>query len=178
MVNYFQSVLVALLASSIVSALPNRASYPPRRPDSLPKTTKHEGRYVIRGKRATQTTYENEAVAGIDALEQWYGSNGLWDDEWWNSANIITMLADFQAFAPDLVSGYTSTIFPYTFNNAPSWGGFTGFIDQYYDDEMWWCLAWIQVFDVTDNGTYLNMAASIFEDAKSAWGDNTCSGLM
>jgi hypothetical protein len=178
MVNGLQPALVALLALSVVSALPNAIPNLASKQDQLPENTKHERRHVRIKGRATQLTYENEAVAGIDVLAQWYGSDGLWNQEWWNSANIITMLADFQDFSPGQVEGYTSTVFPNTFNNAPSYGPFTGFINSFYDDEMWWCLAWIKVFDVTGTQMYLDMAASIFEDAKSAWGANTCSGLM
>lgn len=177
MVSSLQTAVLALIASGFVLALPNPISYPALTPDPLPGIAGYERRGLTVDRRATQLTYENEAVAGIDVLEQWYGSNGLWNNEWWNSANIITMLADFQDFSPGQVSGYTSTVFPYTFNNAPSWGAFTGFINQYYDDELWWCLAWIKVFDVTGTQMYLDMASSIFEDAKNAWGQPSCGGL-
>jgi hypothetical protein len=178
MVNSLQTALLAVIASGFVLALPNSIPSLGLNSDPLLATTRIKRRGLTIDGRATQLTYENEAVVGIEAMEKWYGSNGLWNNEWWNSANVITMLADFQEFSPGQVSGYTSGVFPYTFNNAPSWGGFTGFINQYYDDELWWCLAWIKVFDVTGTQMYLDMASSIFEDAKKAWGTPTCGGLM
>ena len=46
---------------------------------------------------------------------------------------------------------------------------------SYYDDEGWWALAWIAVYDVTRNQTYLNTAESIFEDMKAAYGTTNCT---
>ncbi|KAF7878801.1 hypothetical protein EAF04_000004 [Stromatinia cepivora] len=51
---------------------------------------------------------------------------------------------------------------------------FRGFLNDYYDDEGWWALAWIQAYDITGNRDYLSMAESIFADMKT--GSNTpCS---
>lgn len=177
MVSSLQTALVALLASSSALALPNPISHEVAKSD-----TRGHSHYVRDGLtlegRATRETYSNEVVAGISVIGQWYNtSNGLWNDAWWNSANVITMLADFQVFAPEKISNYTSTIFPHTFEHAPIWGGFTGFINDFYDDELWWVLAWIQVFDVTDDQKYLDMASSIFEDSKKVWGEPPCGGL-
>ncbi|TGO81451.1 hypothetical protein BPOR_1148g00020 [Botrytis porri] len=43
----------------------------------------------------------------------------------------------------------------------------SGFLNDYYDDEGWWALGWIQAYDVTGNGDYLTMAADIFADMKN-----------
>lgn len=49
-----------------------------------------------------------------------------------------------------------------------------GFLNDYYDDEGWWALGWIQAYDVTGNTDYLTMAEDIFADMKN--GSNTpCS---
>lgn len=127
-------------------------------------------------KRATQIDYVDYAVAGINQLQTWYSSStGLWSGAWWNSANAITMLADFQEYFPAQAEPITSYVFPTTLAQAPNM--FAGFLNGFYDDELWWVLAWIKVFDVTGNATYLNTAASIFENAKSAWGTSPCGGL-
>lgn len=131
-------------------------------------------------KRATVTAqnYVAYAVAGIDQMQTWYdASTGLWSSAWWNSANAITMLADFQEYFPSYVDSITSQVFPTTLAQAPSFDGYTGFLDGFYDDELWWALAWIKVFDVTGETQYLDIASSIFEDAKSAWGTSPCGGL-
>ena len=52
-----------------------------------------------------------------------------------------------------------------------------GFLNEYYDDELWWAIAWITVYDVTKDAKYLDTASVIFENAKVAWGTSPCGGL-
>lgn len=54
--------------------------------------------------------------------------------------------------------------------------GYQGFLDDYYDDEGWWALAWIRVYDVTGNAEYLSMAESIFHDMQGGLSNATCGG--
>lgn len=51
-----------------------------------------------------------------------------------------------------------------------------GFLNEYYDDEGWWALAWLKVYDLTHQLKYLDAAQDIFEDMKKGWGA-TCGGL-
>ncbi|POS75781.1 glycosyl hydrolase [Diaporthe helianthi] len=53
--------------------------------------------------------------------------------------------------------------------------GYNGFINNYYDDEGWWALAWVRVFDVTGNPEYLRVAENIFADMQGGVND-TCGG--
>ncbi|KAK3939863.1 hypothetical protein QBC46DRAFT_262320 [Diplogelasinospora grovesii] len=53
--------------------------------------------------------------------------------------------------------------------------GFSGFINNYYDDEGWWALAWIRSWDVSNDPGFLDMAEHIFEDMKAGT-DSTCGG--
>ncbi|KAI1324002.1 glycoside hydrolase family 76 protein [Xylariaceae sp. FL0255] len=48
------------------------------------------------------STYDDNAVAAIHALQSWYDeSTGLWDTTgWWNSANALTTLADYALLNP------------------------------------------------------------------------------
>jgi predicted alpha-1,6-mannanase (GH76 family) len=114
--------------------------------------------------------------AAIDALEQWYvPASGLYRTTgWWNSANAITALANFsrvnhtQEFLP---------VFANTLRAAQtSPRGAKGFINHYYDDEGWWALAWIDVYDLTHDAAYLRMADSIFSDMKLGWETTSCGG--
>lgn len=51
-----------------------------------------------------------------------------------------------------------------------------GFLNEYYDDEGWWALGWIQAYDVTRQPQYLQAAAHIFEDMRN--GSTTpCGGI-
>lgn len=53
--------------------------------------------------------------------------------------------------------------------------GFSGFINDYYDDEGWWALALIRSWDVTHQQAYLDMAESIFRDMQAGT-DDKCGG--
>ncbi|KAH7305092.1 glycoside hydrolase [Rhexocercosporidium sp. MPI-PUGE-AT-0058] len=128
------------------------------------------------GTRATKTEYVAYAVAGINQMMTWYNAaTGLWQEAWWPSANVVTMLANFHEYFPDMAKGITDQVFTTTFAVAER--TFPGFINGFYDDELWWVLAWIQVYDVTNDQKYLDKAAAIFEDSKNAWGQSPCGGL-
>ncbi|KAL0944467.1 glycosyl hydrolase [Colletotrichum truncatum] len=47
--------------------------------------------------RADAATYTTNAIAAINTLQNtWYNiGTGLWDEAWWNSANVFTTLAEF-----------------------------------------------------------------------------------
>jgi|SRR5271166_2238044 len=51
----------------------------------------------------------------------------------------------------------------------------TNFLNNNYDDEGWWALAWIKAYDLTNEPKYLDMAKTIFADMIDGW-DDTCSG--
>lgn len=132
--------------------------------------------------------------------------SGLWDTTgWWNGANVLTMLADFSA-VDDSFDHAIRNVFENTFvqaqlqasnfvkimspksvdtytrearapgNRTRHLTGFTGFLNEYYDDEGWWALAWLKVYDLTKQERYLQMAIEIFEDMTTGWGGK-CGGL-
>jgi predicted alpha-1,6-mannanase (GH76 family) len=113
-----------------------------------------------------------QMLAGIDKLQTWYTSSiGLYQTTgWWNSANVITMLADYSLVAH---SNSYNSIFANSFQQAQKTS--SGFLNNYYDDEGWWALAWIAAYDLTHTRQYLDMAASIFTDMSGGW-DATCGG--
>ena len=151
--------------------------------------------------------YTAHAVVAIETLQQWYNQrSGLWDTTgWWNSANALTMLADFTTLDPALndtiqnvientfvqaqqtnsqivkfmtphsVESYCSQQLSVGLGRNPNFQN-RGFLNQYYDDEGWWALAWLRVYDNTHQLKYLNAAQDIFEDMKTGWGA-TCGGL-
>ncbi len=122
--------------------------------------------------RATDTTYRQRAALGIQRLQSWYDpSTGLYRTTgWWNSANAITTVADYSLVTGD--KQYES-VFPNVFSAAQHTSA--GFLNNFYDDEGWWALAWVDAYDLTHQQRYLQMAASIFEDMAKGW-DDTCSG--
>lgn len=148
----------------------------------------------------------SHAQSAILALQQWYNeTTGLWETTgWWNSANALTMLADFVAvdssldsvaehvfqntfsqaqkasletvkiMTPYSVTTYTGPQFPPGITSPKN--SFAGFLNDYYDDEGWWALAWLKIYDLTKQRQYLQTAIDIFDDMSSGWG-GTCGGL-
>ena len=113
------------------------------------------------------------AAAGIDALQHWYTQKtGLYETTgWWNAANAITTLADYSQVA------HTRTYRPviaHTFTAAQNTG--KDFLNNFYDDEGWWALAWITTYDLTRNPKYLSMAEIIFHDMALGWSNDVCGG--
>jgi predicted alpha-1,6-mannanase (GH76 family) len=52
-----------------------------------------------------------------------------------------------------------------------------GFLNGFYDDEGWWALAWLDVYDVTKNKTHLTTAVDIFDDMVATGYNATCGGI-
>jgi hypothetical protein len=124
-----------------------------------------------------QETYTTYADAGIAEMLTWYDTaTGLFGGAWWDSANVITMLADYENYFPGR-NPKVKTVFENTLAVAVSpYSPRGSFLNTFYDDELWWVLAWIKVYDVTQNITYLNKAAEIYEDPRSVWDTTPCSG--
>lgn len=116
--------------------------------------------------------YRQRATLGIRHLQSWYNpATGLYNTTgWWNSANAITALADYSRATGDKEF---ASVFANTFSAAQHTSA--GFLNNYYDDEGWWALAWIDAYDLTREPHYLQMAGSIFDDMSKGWSD-TCSG--
>lgn len=125
---------------------------------------------------------------------------------WWNNANIVTMLAVYalvnsqarvstipifqntltqaaqsQPQEARIVSQLTSTN---TFEYPDIPGGVAlpdpklsnGFLNAYYEDEGWWALAWLKVYDLTGDNVYMNNAIGIFNDMTQGY-PAKCGGI-
>ncbi len=114
--------------------------------------------------------YASYAGAGMEALLGWYDDGaGLWRDTgWWNSANALTAIADYALLSGDDRAG---SIIANTFDKNSS----GNFINDFYDDEGWWALAWVKAYDLTGDSRYLGAAEVIFQDMQGGW-DSACNG--
>jgi predicted alpha-1,6-mannanase (GH76 family) len=121
--------------------------------------------------------WSHEARNGVRSLQLRYvPSSGLYAAPagWWNSANAITVLANYAR-----VTGDTSwnPVIANTFVAAQKTR--SGFINDYFDDDSWWALAWIDTYDLTGNPAYLAMAETIFATlVENGWDTKTCGGGM
>jgi predicted alpha-1,6-mannanase (GH76 family) len=116
------------------------------------------------------------AQACIDRLMSWYNpSTGLWDTTgWWNSANSLEATINYARLTND--HQYDSLI-ENTFNQARSQSlpGGVPFSANYYDDQLWWCLALIAAYDLLKDIKFLNAAIALFHDCGYAV-DTVCGG--
>lgn len=155
---------------------------------------------------ATPTHMETARGAAVVLQESWYdGNTGLYNSTgWWNSANAITTLADMTAVDPNILDRTSWNIFNNTFNRAqqsnlgfvkinetyecnginddcpqqmPQTYSQQGWLNAYFDDEAWWALAWITVWDLTKEDAYLEAATDIFDDMVSNGANATCGGI-
>ena len=125
---------------------------------------------------STNTFLQHAVFAAKPLLGTWYNPTaGLWDTTgWWESANTVTTLGDLALIAPSTKSEITP-IFTNTFRKAQS--TFPSFINDFYDDEAWWALAWINAYDLTNNTGYLSQSTRIFDDLLTGWGTSPCGGM-
>ncbi len=116
--------------------------------------------------------FNADAHAAAATLQQWYNRNGLWDTTgWWNAANCLEALE--LVIEADNGGQYLSVL-PYTFElNATN-----HFLNEYYDDEGWWALAWVRAYDLTGDERYLQMAKTIFQDMIGGWTSDCDGGLQ
>ena len=112
------------------------------------------------------------AASGVETLQRWYDpSTGLYKTTgWWNSANATTVLVDYARTAN---STRYNPVLANTFTAAQKTS--FNFLNNYYDDEGWWALAWIDAYDLTGKPQYLSIGGIIFSDMAGGW-DNTCGG--
>ena len=129
---------------------------------------------------ASKQDYINNAIDAANTLCASYDyENGLFagnDAEagWWTSANALTTIGNVAALDASLL-GTAEDIFACTFIKAPyapvaaKYNVQRGtFLDDFFDDQGWWALAWLKAYDVTGNTTYLDEAKSIFADIDAA----------
>ncbi|PFH55541.1 hypothetical protein XA68_18080 [Ophiocordyceps unilateralis] len=177
---------------------------------------------VSAAEEASRSTLINQASEAIKTLNgRFYNvKTGVYDDAWWNSANAITVMADFADL--DLAAANRINVGGYlrnTFVQAQKTDvrtvkamkngrvsstycldqrsgcmakrefvengeyvvhkrGFDDFINEFYDDEGWWALAWIRAYDVSGDGDYLDAAAALFKDMQTGSGTPCGGGIF
>ena len=115
----------------------------------------------------------NRAIATESVLLHEQKRNSLWKrGGWWNSANILESLIDFnrlthQDFKRCLNNLYIKHVHVYR-------GHFI--MGHSFDDNEWWGLVWLKAFDMTGDKRYLRVARGIFNDMVNRAWDNKCDG--
>ncbi|HEY0936670.1 MAG TPA: glycoside hydrolase family 76 protein [Trebonia sp.] len=116
--------------------------------------------------------YRARARAATSALMRWYRpDSGLWATTgWWNSANALTALIRSMRHTGDRSYLW---ILDTTFTAAQRRQ--LGFVNDFFDDNGWWALAWLDAYDLTGRTRYLAAAQSIFTANLDGW-DSRCGG--
>ncbi len=118
-------------------------------------------------------------------LESRDDSTGIWPHAgWWNSANLLTAVIRYadvngqkERFEVLLQDVFRKTrTFPVYDKDGRFERICTNYVNDYYDDEGWWALAWIEAYKLTRNQEYLNMAETIFKDMTTGWSKDVLGG--
>ncbi|MDB6111749.1 MAG: hypothetical protein JWR69_3499, partial [Pedosphaera sp.] len=115
--------------------------------------------------------FNANAETSAKVLQQWYNSKGLWDTTgWWNAAHCVEAIEGVIAANN---GGPYLKVLDRTFRRNSG----KDFLNEFYDDEGWWALAWIRAFDLTGETRYLKMAKTIFADMAGGWGAHCDGGI-
>lgn len=100
---------------------------------------------------------------------------GFWKTAgWWNSANVLTAMIRYAELtgSKDAMAPVIEDVF------VKSNKHFKNYINEYYDDEGWWALAWIEAYKLTGVKKYLDMAEVIFADMTTGWSEECGGGIF
>lgn len=113
-------------------------------------------------------------------------TTGIWETAgWWNSANVLTATIRYAAVTGDtdvlpVIQDVYEKARRYRVGvdstGTPRYC--TNFINDYYDDEGWWALAWIEASKLTGEKKYLDMAEIIFDDMTTGWSEECGGGIF
>ena len=124
-------------------------------------------------KRPLKPEAQRVAAVARVLVKAYDGDSGLFRGTgWWNSANGITALANASRV---LDSREFDAIFKTTFVQAQH--KHAGFLNEFYDDEGWWALAWLDVYELHGGPDYLKMSQSIFNDMTTGWSESCGGGI-
>ena len=112
------------------------------------------------------------AAEAAAVLHRWYSRRtGLWRSTgWWNAANALTAVIGYMSVTGD--RAYLGTL-ENTFRAAGR--KHPGFVNEYFDDNGWWGLAWVAAHDLTGRAEYLEAARAVFRHNLTGW-DEVCGG--
>ncbi|KAI5304431.1 hypothetical protein KEM56_006500, partial [Ascosphaera pollenicola] len=109
-------------------------------------------------------SYHSNAICTADYLLQLFDSaTGLWHGDFWQSANILSAVADIFELDSSYHAAHGNSIFSTAYENAPKSSGYAGFHNKFNDDVGWWAVAFLNVYDLTNDQTYLKKAQDLVD---------------
>lgn len=113
---------------------------------------------------------------------------GVWPDYgWWNSANFLTAIIRYADVTgkKDEYKPFIDEMFvkakAYRLKDRSTGNiilSFDNFVNDFYDDEGWWALAWIDAYRFVGDKRFLEMAEFIFKDMTTGWSNEHNGGIF
>lgn len=111
-------------------------------------------------------------------------TSGVWETAgWWNSANVLTALLRYGAVTQDeRIPALAAEVFHRAsqYHWVDDAGGqrlCENFNNDFYDDQGWWALAWVEAYGLTGHHPYLDMAETIYGTMSTGWTDELGGGI-
>ncbi len=163
--SYLRYLKTFVLALIIVPALHPLEGY------SAGIFLKHQPLRFAQG--ATDKNLDRATITAERLMALQNASNHLWQKAgWWNSANIMEAMIDYNHLAGKSCAKYLDAIYTKNVNHGK--GNFI--TANAFDDNAWWALAWLKAYDMTQDNRYLSTAELIFQDMVARSWDTVCGG--
>lgn len=137
------------------------------------------------GAAAQKSILRERTAAGVATMISWRDTtSGVWETAgWWNSANVLTALLRYGAVTGDAaIPALAADVFDRA--KAYKWVDSAGrdrlctdFNNDFYDDQGWWALAWVEAYELTRRRDYLSMAETIYANMSTGWTDELGGGI-
>ncbi len=112
-------------------------------------------------------------------------TTGVWENAgWWNSANVLTAALRYSAVVDDRsIEDLAEDVFQkarhYRLGTDTDGNDLycDDFNNDYFDDQGWWALAWVEAYKLTREEKYLDMAETIYSSMSTGWDSYLSGGL-
>jgi predicted alpha-1,6-mannanase (GH76 family) len=118
------------------------------------------------GTSSAATTPASASIATL--MESYDAKSGRIGGGWWTGAVALSTVMTYRQATGD-------SQYDYAITEAWEKNKSGNFTNEYLDDTGWWALVWLQAYDITGNGAYLQMAQTDAAYMRTYW-DSQCGG--
>lgn len=137
------------------------------------------------GAAAQKSLLRERTADGVATMISWRdATSGVWETAgWWNSANVLTALLRYGAVTGDAaIPALAADVLDRA--KAYKWVDSAGrdrlcsnFDNDFYDDQGWWALAWVEAYELTGRREFIEMAEMIYATMSTGWTDELGGGI-